>query len=278
MTMLTSAQSNSGILPDEYGALITEPVAEAALAFQPSIAQRVTTSGKTFRVPVLVEDAAAAWTAEGEEIAPTDPVLDEIEVTPTKVAGLTLISRELAEDSSPSAAEMVGASLARALTLQVDKGFMGNLKATNPAAAAGLGSITPTVVSGALDSLDSIHEAKAAAAAEGGAPSVLLVNPADLLALATLKDQADSNRALLADTSVVAGLPVVSSRHVAAGSLWMLDATQIVTVLREDVTLAVSHDSHFTSDRVALRATLRVGFAFPKPAALVRIDLDGAEG
>ncbi|APX32411.1 hypothetical protein BH708_06385 [Brachybacterium sp. P6-10-X1] len=270
MTMLTTAESNRGILPAEYGALITDPVAEAALAFQPSIAQRVTTSGKTFRVPVLVEDAAAAWTAEGEEIAPSDPTLDEIEVTPAKVAGLTTISRELAEDSSPSAADQVGKSLARALTLQVDKGFMGNLAAP---AAKGLGSITPTVVSGALDSLDSIHEAKAAAAAEGGAPSVLLVNPADLLALAVLKDQADSNRALLADTSVVAGLPVVSSRHVAAGSLWMLDATQIVTVLREDVTLAVSHDSHFTSDRVALRATLRVGFAFPKPAALVRIDL-----
>lgn len=270
MTMLTSAASNRGILPAEYGALITEPVAEAALAFQPSIAQRVTTPGKTFRVPVLVEDAAAAWTAEGEEIAPSDPALDEIEVTPSKVAGLTLISRELAEDSSPSAAEMVGASLARALTLQVDRGFMGNLDAP---AAKGLGSITPTVVSGALDSLDSIHEAKAAAAAEGGAPSVLLANPADLLALAVLKDQTDSNRALLADTSVVAGLPVVSSRHVTAGSLWVLDATQIVTVLREDVTLAVSHDSHFTSDRVALRATLRVGFAFPRPAALVRVDL-----
>lgn len=274
MTMLTTAQSNRGILPDEYGALITDPVAEAALAFQPSIAQRVTTSGKTFRVPVLVEDAAAAWTAEGEEISPTDPVLDEIEVTPAKVAGLTIISRELAEDSSPSAAEMVGASLARALTLQVDKGFMGNLPAP---AAKGLGSITPTVVSGALDSLDSLHEAKAAAAAEGGAPTVLLAHPTDLLALATLKDQADSNRALLADTTNVAGLPVVASRHATAGQLWLLDASQIVTVLREDVTLAVSHDSHFTSDRVALRATLRVGFAFPKPAALVRVDLAGSE-
>ena len=274
MTMLTTAQSNRGILPDEYGALITDPVAEAALAFQPSIAQRVTTSGKTFRVPVLVEDAAAAWTAEGEEISPTDPVLDEIEVTPSKVAGLTIISRELAEDSSPSAAEMVGASLARALTLQVDKGFMGNLAAP---AAKGLGSITPTVVSGALDSLDSLHEAKAAAAAEGGAPTALLAHPTDLLALATLKDQADSNRALLADTTNVAGLPVVASRHATAGQLWLLDASQIVTVLREDVTLAVSHDSHFTSDRVALRATLRVGFAFPKPAALVRVDLAGSE-
>ena len=60
--------------------------------------------------------------------------------------------------------------------------------------------------------------------------------------------------------------------------MWVLDPQWIKTVLREDVTLAVSYDSRFTSDRVALRATLRVGFAFPKPAALVRIDLSGAEG
>lgn len=278
MTMLTSAQSNSGILPEEYGALITQPVQEAALAFQPSVAQTVTTASNEYRVPVQVEDVAAAWTAEAEEIAPSDPTLDEITVIPSKVAGLTMISRELAEDSAPSAAELVGASLARALTLQVDRGFLGNLKETNPAAPRGLDSLEDvTAVPGALDSLDSIHEGIAAAAAEGGAPTVLLVNPADLLTLALLKDQTGSNRALIEDTTTIAGLPVVSSRHVSAGKLWLLDAQQIVTVLREDVTLAVSHDSHFTSDRVALRATLRVGFAFPRPAALVRIDLTGSE-
>ena len=74
------------------------------------------------------------------------------------------------------------------------------------------------------------------------------------------------------------GLGILVSRHVPAGQMWVLDPQWIKTVLREDVTLAVSYDSRFTSDRVALRATLRVGFAFPKPAALVRIDLSGAEG
>lgn len=273
MTMLTSAESNRGILPAEYGALITQPVTEAAIAFDPRVAQTISTAGKEFRVPVLVEDAAAAWTAEGEEITPTEPVLDEITVTPSKVAGLTIVSRELAEDSSPSAAEFVGASLARAITLQIDRGFLGNLAAP---AAKGLDSITPTIVSGALDSLDSIHEAKAAAAAEGGAPSVILANPADVLTLALLKDQTGSNRSLIEDTTTVAGIPVLASRHVAAGKLWLVDSTQIVTVLRDDVELAVSSDAFFTSDRIALRATMRVGFAFPRPAALVRIDLASA--
>src|SRR5699024_11220610 len=104
-TRLTSAESNHGILPAEYSQLITVPVTEAALAFDDRVARTVRTAGREFRVPILVEDAAAAWTAEGEEISPTDPVLDEITVVPSKVAGLTIISRELAEDSSPPAAD-----------------------------------------------------------------------------------------------------------------------------------------------------------------------------
>ena len=274
MTMLTSAESNRGILPAEYSQLIVDPVTEAALAFDDRVARTVRTSGREFRVPILVEDAAAAWTAEGEEISPTEPVLDEITVVPSKIAGLTIVSRELAEDTSPAAAELVGASLARAITLQVDRGFLGDLAAP---AAKGLDSLTDvSVVEGALDSLDSLHEAKAAAAAEGGTASVILANPSDVLALALLKDESGSNRALVESTSTIAGLPVISSRHVAAGKLWVLDASQIMTVLREDVELATSTDSHFTSDRIAIRATMRIGFAFPRPAALVRVDLPTA--
>lgn len=274
MTMLTSAESNRGILPAEYSQLIVDPVTEAALAFDDRVARTVRTSGREFRIPLLVEDAAAAWTAEGEEISPTEPVLDEITVVPSKVAGLTVISRELAEDTSPAAAELVGASLARAITLQVDRGFLGDLAAP---AAKGLDSLTDvSVVTGELTSLDSIHEAKAAAAAEGGTASVILANPSDVLALALLKDETGSNRALVESTSTIAGLPVISSRHVAAGKLWVLDASQIMTVLREDVELATSTDSHFTSDRIAIRATMRIGFAFPAPAALVRVDLPTA--
>ena len=273
MTMLSTAESNHGILPPEFGELITKPVTEAALAFQPSVAEVNTTSSKTFRVPVLVEDVAAAWTAEGEEIAPSDQTLDEIEVTPSAVKGLTLTSRELAEDSSPSAADQVGASLARALILQADRGFVGNLAAP---AAKGLGSITPTIVNGELSNLDILHDAVAAAQGEGAAPQTLLANPADILTLRKLKDATDSNRSLI-EAIEPAGLGILVSRHVPAGQMWVLDPQWIKTVLREDVTLAVSYDSHFTSDRVALRATLRVGFAFPKPAALVRVDLAGSE-
>lgn len=272
MTLLTSSPNAQGILPPEFSSLITRPVEEAALARDARLATAVSTSSHEFRIPVLVEDAAAAWVAEGAEISPSDPQLDEITVTPSKIAGLSIVSREVANDSSPSAQQFVGESLARAIILQLDRAFVGALPAP---AAQGLGSITPTVLEGDLANLDVVHEAKAASAAEGGTPSAVLANPADVLKLATLKDADGSNRALVEDVTVVAGLPVVSSRHVEAGKLWVVDSSQVITVLREDVELAVSADAYFSSDRIALRATLRAGFAFPRPEALVRVDLAG---
>lgn len=271
MTMLTSSTGNGGILPPQYGALITDPLTENALAFDSRVSTTIRTGSNEFRAPRLVEDSAAAWVAEGEEISPSDPTLDEIEIVPKKIGGLTIISRELAEDSNPQAQTIVGQSLARALTTQVDTGFFA---AGGGAQAAGLASITPTEHTGTLDSLDVIHEAKAKAAAQGGKPTALLAHPDDVLALALLKDQTDSNRALLQSTDSAAGVPVISTRHAAAGTIWMVDASQIYTVLREDTTLAVSRDAYFTSDRIAVRATVRVAWGFITPAALVKISLD----
>jgi len=271
MTMLTSTNGSTNILPPQYGALITDPLTENALAFDSRVTTTIRTGAERFRAPRLVEDVAAAWVAEGEEISPSDPTLDEIEIVPKKIGGLTIISRELAEDSNPSAQAIVGQSLARALTTQVDTGFFA---AGGGAQAAGLASITPTEHTGTLDSLDVIHEAKAKAAAQGGKPTALLAHPDDVLALALLKDQTDSNRALLQSTDSAAGVPVISTRHAAAGTIWMVDASQIYTVLREDTSLAVSRDAYFTSDRIAVRATVRVAWGFITPAALVKINLD----
>ena len=46
-----------------------------------------------------------------------------------------------------------------------------------------------------------------------------------------------------------------------------------VVVMRDDVRLEVSRDAYFSSDRVAVKATMRIGFAYPHPAAVVRAAL-----
>lgn len=270
MTFLTSTAGTSGILPAEYASLIIKPVEATAIAFDPRAAETIRTGSHEVRVPRLLSDAASAWVEEGAEIAPSDPTLDEVTITPSKAGGLSIISRELAADSTPGAQDLVGQSLARSIVTRIDEAFVGNLSAPAP---KGLGSITPTIVTGDLKNLDVVHKAKAAAAAEGGAPTLLLANPADVLALALIKDQTGSVRALVEDTTSIAGVPVRASRHVPVGTIWLLDSSAIVTVLREDVELAVSSEAFFSSDRVGVRATLRIGLGFVRPEAIVRIDV-----
>ena len=57
---------------------------------------------------LVVADPSTAWTSEGSEIPVSDQDLDEIECTPDKLAGLVVVSNELAADSDPSALDVVG--------------------------------------------------------------------------------------------------------------------------------------------------------------------------
>ena len=87
------------------------------------IATRQTTNSHTYRIPTVTADPTAAWVAEGAEIAPSDPTLAELVVTPSKVAGLTIISNEMANDSDPAVAAVVGQGLARDIARD-DSGFV----------------------------------------------------------------------------------------------------------------------------------------------------------
>ena len=74
----------------------------------------------------------------GREIAPSDATFDELTVVPAKVAGLTIICRELANDSSPRPRALVGDSLKRRDRDPGRRGVFGNLAAPAP---KGLGAL-----------------------------------------------------------------------------------------------------------------------------------------
>jgi hypothetical protein len=52
-----------------------------------------------------------------------------------------------------------------------------------------------------------------------------------------------------------------------------MSAGRVTTVVRRDAEVQADRSVFFTSDRVAVRATCRVGFGFPHTAALVRVRL-----
>ena len=281
MTMTSGAGSGAAILrPEQVGDLLIQPVSTESVAVQASTL--VQTESHSYRIPLVTADPTAAWVAEGAEIAVSDATLAELTVTPTKLAGLTIISRELANDTSPEAAETVGAGLARDLARKLDEAFFGAMTAP---AAAGLGSLaSPNAVDAgtAWANTDPFVEATSAAEQLGATLTSFVANPADALALAKLRDETGSNRPLLGvdptqpTRRVVAGVPLLVSPHVTAGTVWGLPQARVVVVIREPAEIETDSSPFFTSDRVAVRAILRVGFGFPHEAAVVKITLSAA--
>lgn len=60
-----------------------------------------------------------------------------------------------------------------------------------------------------------------------------------------------------------------------AGTIWGLPKARLFVVRRKPVDLQVDRSAYFTSDRTAIKATMRVGFAFPQVAAIQKVALSG---
>lgn len=263
--------------PEEVADLLITPLTAAAVATQDNVtATVVATQSHVWRVPMVTDDPAADWIAEGAEIAPSDATLAELEVTPRKLAGLTIVTNELLADTSEEAKTIIGDGLVRDIARKLDAAFVGNLGGNAP---AGLGSIAPTLVAGeSLDNLDAFAMAVSAAEQNGAAITSWVTNPATALELALLKDSDGSNATLLGTDPtqptrrIIEGRPVVVSPDVPERAVYGLPADRVYTLIRSDADVVADSSAFFTSDRTAIRATLRAAFAFPHPDAVVRID------
>lgn len=276
MTLLTSPSGGThGLLPEQLGALITQPVRDKSVALR--IATVVTTSSTEYRVPVVEGDAGAAWIAEGAEITASDADFDEVVVTPRKVGGLSIISRELAEDSSPSAQQIVGEGLAQSIATKVDAAFFGNVVANGPSGLLSVTGVSIVDTGATIANTDPFAEALSKAETVGAVVTAFVAHPDTVLALSKVKRETGSNEPLLGFDPTqptrrqVLGVPLIPSPAVAVGTVWAIPSTKVLVVLRDDVRLDVDRSRYFESDRIGIKATMRVGFAFPHPAAVVRM-------
>jgi hypothetical protein len=53
--------------------------------------------------------------------------------------------------------------------------------------------------------------------------------------------------------------------------VWAIPAAKVLVVLRDDVRLDVDRSRYFESDRIGIKATMRVRIAFPHPEAIARL-------
>jgi HK97 family phage major capsid protein len=269
-----------GLLVDDVAALLVLPTLNQTIAARPEVSRRITTSAATMRMPIQTTDPSAGWVAEGAEIPVSDAVITEIDVTPSKLAALSIITSELANDSNPAAAQVVGAGMARDLARKIDAAFFGALATPAPSGLGALSGVQTVVSATAFGNLDSFAAAKAKAENVGADVTAFACSPNTALALAQVKQSTgsiNSNMPLLgadgtmATQRMILGVPLLVSYAIPDNVCWALDADRVMMVVREDATVTTDSSVYYTSDRVAVRGTLRVGFGFVHAAAVVKI-------
>jgi len=280
---LTTGTAGPLLTPEQVEGLLVLPVLAASVALNPLVSTVVRLTGSTYRIPKVTADPSAAWVAEGAEIPASDLTTNELVVTPSKVAGLSVITSELAEDSSPEATTEVGAGLARDIARKVDAAFFGDVAANAPSGldslTVGEGNVQDVAAGTAPTNLDAFAEAQMLAGNVGADLTSFVTNPTTALVLANMKEASGSGKPLLgADPTqptrrVIFGVPLLTSPEAPVGTIWGMSAARVTTVVRRDAEVKADRSVFFTSDRVAVRATCRVGFGFPHTAALVRIRL-----
>lgn len=275
MATSTTATASALLRPEQVEALLVLPALSASVAA--TVSNVVRTGSTEHRLPVITEDPSAKWTVEGAEIAPSDLVVDEVVVTPRKLAALSIISRELADDSSPAAATAVGLGMARDIARQIDAAYFGDLAAPAPKGLGALVGFSAIDAGASFADLDSFHAGISAAEQVGAAITSWACSPATALVLAQLKTGAGSNASLMQPDPtapgrrVVAGIGLQVSPAIADGLIWGIPADRSVMVVRQAARIDVDSSAYFSSDRVGIRGTMRVSFGYPHPAALVKI-------
>lgn len=268
MTMLHSTTADA-FTPEDYGDLVDLAVKASSVAAR--TATVVTTEKVKINFPLWTADPATGWYNENDTIAETDGSTDEVEVTPTKTAGLTPISNELADDSDPAIADLVGKGLANQVTRSLDAAYLANTTAKGP---NGLLSVAYTgIETGAsLSNLDPFIAARFAAKAHGSDLTSWIMSPATAEVVSKLKVATGSNQNLVQfveDGLVVAGLPVVVSDQVdATTKFWGIPKDHVVLVVRKGT--KVERFPNVQKDGIWLRAIARHGIGFLNPAGVVR--------
>src|SRR5215207_8886523 len=151
--ILTAAQVNE---------LFFRPLTQQSIAGQTMTT--VLINEHSYRFPIVTADPSAGWVAESAEIPVSDMTLAEQTATPSKLAALSVISQELADDSSPPAVAAVGAGIVRDLTRKLDQALFTATTTNGPGGLPGVAGVTAVSAGASYGNVDSFTAAVYSAA------------------------------------------------------------------------------------------------------------------
>ncbi len=264
MTTATTTTSAKAWAPDIQAFAPADVIPEALILQTSTQLGNVEGDAQSVRV-AWVDDADAAFVAEGVTIDESDPGLDELLIYTGKVSQLITLSRE--QYSQVGTAQSLAASVARAITRKANAAYIAQAApvgplVTPPAGLLNVASILATFDPIATD-LDALADAVAAIEGNGGTPSHILTAPDAWGWLRKFKTATAENTALLGagtndQEKRLLGVPVITSPALPTGTLLVVDRSAIVSAVGQLV-IATSEHAAFRSDAVVIRATWRFG-------------------
>jgi HK97 family phage major capsid protein len=172
--------------------------------------------------------------------------------------------------------QVVGDGIVRDVSRKLDAAFFAASTTNGP---AGLLSVAATAADAGdgWGNFDAFEFAKSNAGQHNTAVDTLVANPATALKIATIREQTGSNKSLLQPnptapaTYTVSGVPLLTSPSIGNDIVWAIPRNRVVVALRQGTTVESDRSVFFTSDRVAIRCTVRVSWGFTDPAAITKI-------
>jgi HK97 family phage major capsid protein len=230
---------------------------------------------------------SSSFVAEGQELALDDATILELQIIPAKVGHVAPLSRELVRDSfDEGAPEIIATAQGIDIAKKIDQAFFGGDNAIANDGLGVLADVQEVDAGGAtILNLDAFAEAQSLSEDVGGTITSFVMSPATALQLAQLKRGDGSNEPLvqagISDPTQPAarqilGAQLLVSPAVDDETIWAIPQLHSLVVVREDVETEVSTDVFFTSDRVAVKTTARVGWGWPHPGAIVKIVIEGS--
>ena len=242
--------------------------------------------------------AVANWVGEGKGKPLTKWGYGNVTLGMTKLAAICALTDELVRTSDPAADTLARDELARAIIAKMDSTFVGNAAATTASPAGILNGVTPITASASTDAYTALQaDVKAifgAYIAAGMTPAdgVWIMSSTAALKLSMLQNPLGQSvyPAMNMTGGTFAGLPVIVSDYVAAGTVILVNASDVFLADDGSVQIDMSREaslemndaptqdgvagtgaamvSMFQANMVAIRAERYVSWAKRRAAAV----------
>lgn len=260
------------LVPEEYSSELVEVVRSKSVVLPLASTYEMNTD--TYNVPTISTGGSVYWEQTGgfTSKTATDVTFGQMQLSAKTVYGLSALSDQLVEDSSPSAVQAIQRELASAIVAEMDKQFLEGTTTPFNGIVNQANVVTGTM--GVALTVDDVADAIASVEAYAFTPNAIICHPSVKAILRKLKDSdgqfiwADPRGS---DPASIFGVPVYATANMTSTAtsrnLIVGDMTQAAVGMRRNITFALSEHANFVKNQTLVRLTARVGFGLKQPTA-----------